>query len=157
MPLTPEKRRARYAANVEKERKRSRDKMARWRAADPERVNAYQRNWRAANRKRSNQYSVDWRAANPELAKEKDFKDSLKRRYGITPVEYETMLAAQDGCCAICGTNKPGGRGRWHVDHCSKTNIVRRLLCGSCNPGLGFFKHDIKLLQRAIDYLKEYV
>jgi hypothetical protein len=26
----------------------------------------------------------------------------LERRYGLSPGEYDQLLAAQDGCCAIC-------------------------------------------------------
>jgi Autographiviridae endonuclease VII len=125
-------------ANLEKERERARKNAARKRARDPELANKKQRAWRAANPERVGQYSKTWKEAHPDRVKQTDLK------------------IAQDGCCAICGTDTPGGRGRWHVDHCSKTNTVRRLLCSSCNPGLGFFKHDIALLQRAIDYLKEF-
>lgn len=118
--------------------------QAKWRAANPDRMKKYSEN-RAAKR-----------VANRAWAREVDLRETLKKRYGITPAEYAAMLVEQDGCCAICGKNTPGGRGRWHVDHCSETGTVRRLLCSSCNPGLGFFKHDIALLQRAIDYLKTF-
>lgn len=41
-------------------------------------------------------------------------------------------------------------------DHCHVTGKGREWICDSCNTGLGRFKDDIKLLQRAIDYLKKY-
>ena len=93
-------------------------------------------------------------ATNPELFRVRKRTVELKHRYGISLTEYDAMLEAQGGRCAICGTDKPGGKERWCVDHCKKTGRVRGLLCNCCNPGLGFFKHDIALLQRAIDYLK---
>lgn len=42
-----------------------------------------------------------------------------------------------------------------HIDHCHKTDIVRGLLCGSCNKGLGFFKDSPNLLYKASDYLSK--
>src|SRR5262245_37514699 len=43
----------------------------------------------------------------------------LQREYGITLAEYEALLAAQNGGCAICGVENPAGRwDKWHVDHC---------------------------------------
>ncbi len=41
-------------------------------------------------------------------------------------------------------------------DHDHITGKGRVWICDSCNTGLGRFKDDIKLLQRAIDYLKKY-
>jgi hypothetical protein len=32
----------------------------------------------------------------------------LRNKYGITLVEYEYLLEAQDDCCAICGAEEPG-------------------------------------------------
>lgn len=80
---------------------------------------------------------------------------NLKWKYGITLKDYNTMLKDQGSRCAICGTEVPGGQGNFHVDHIKRTNpiIVRGLLCNTCNPGLGCFKHDIKILARAILYL----
>jgi hypothetical protein len=80
---------------------------------------------------------------------------ALKRKYGINLEQYADILKDQGGCCAICGTDKPGGTGRFHVDHINgaKPHVVRGILCSRCNPGLGCFKHDIKILARAIQYL----
>ena len=84
--------------------------------------------------------------------KDKDIK--LKRAYGIGYAEYLKMLEAQNGCCAICGTNDTGNRKAFHVDHCHDTGKVRGLLCGNCNSGIGNLRDDIGLLQRAIAYLE---
>ena len=64
------------------------------------------------------------------------------------------MLAAQGGRCAICGTDKPGGKGSFHVDHCHVGGEIRGLLCHSCNIGLGQFKDDRERIQAAIAYLE---
>lgn len=74
--------------------------------------------------------------------------------YGITKDEYEAMLASQDGRCAICRADEPGGKGGWHVDHCHNTKVIRGLLCHHCNIGVGQFKDDPARLRAAADYLE---
>ena len=83
-------------------------------------------------------------------------KYRLKQKYGLSLEEYDTMLLEQNGCCAICGTDTPGGNGRFHVDHCHSSNRVRGLLCARCNIGLGFFRDNTVVLARAIEYLASF-
>jgi len=64
------------------------------------------------------------------------------------------MLAQQDGKCAICGTKSTGKRKSFHVDHCHKTGVVRGLLCGNCNSGIGNLRDDVELLKKSIQYLE---
>jgi hypothetical protein len=66
--------------------------------------------------------------------------------------EYELILAAQGGKCAICR----GGTSKRHfaVDHNHKTGEVRGLLCGRCNSGLARFMDNRTNLWRAHRYLK---
>lgn len=69
----------------------------------------------------------------------------LKHRYGLAAGEYDKLLAAQSGVCAIC--KKPpaeaheGKPRHWRdllaVDHCHETDKVRGLLCNNCNAGIG--------------------
>lgn len=76
-----------------------------------------------------------------------------RRDYGITPLQYEEMVAEQSGLCLICG-GPPNGRGkRLHVDHCHDTGAVRGLLCGNCNTALGLFGDDPDRLLAAAAYL----
>jgi Recombination endonuclease VII len=92
-----------------------------------------------------------WRKNNPER-----FRDHmLKANYGLPLGTYAAMLATQGGGCAICGTDKPGGKGRFHVDHCHDTNLVRGLLCNACNIGIGNMRHDERILLAAVKYLAE--
>ena len=80
---------------------------------------------------------------------------ALRHTYGLTLEDYDLMLARQGGVCAICGTAKPNGFGKFlAVDHCHDTGRIRGLLCGNCNHGLGKFDHDPKRLRRAIRYLQ---
>lgn len=68
----------------------------------------------------------------------------VKSRNGITWEQYEAMLEAQGGRCAICRTDNPRGRGRWHIDHDRRCcpgrrscgECVRALLCSTCNGWL---------------------
>jgi hypothetical protein len=77
----------------------------------------------------------------------------LKRKYGITIDDYEAMLVAQGGGCAICHAPEPEGHSL-HVDHDHDTGAVRGLLCFNCNAGLGKFGEDIELLSAAVVYLR---
>ena len=81
-------------------------------------------------------------------------------KYGITPEGYNAFFEQQSGRCAICGTDKPGGKGRkrnlFAVDHDHDTGKVRALLCSECNVGIGLFRDDPDLLLRAIGYLAKH-
>lgn len=92
-----------------------------------------------------------WQDANKSYLRH--LKGDLKRYYGITVEFFYGLLKKQDEKCAICRTDKPGGRGRWHVDHNHDTNEIRGLLCHKCNVGLGHFNDDVNLLVKAVNYL----
>lgn len=76
----------------------------------------------------------------------------LKTRYGLTPEDYEAMLARQGGRCAICHRENTGRP--LVVDHCHSTGAVRGLLCDPCNKALGGFRDDTSRLASAILYLE---
>jgi hypothetical protein len=79
----------------------------------------------------------------------------LKSNYGISPDDYERMLAAQGGACAICGNAGEQSRfGLLHVDHGHKSGQVRGLLCDSCNLSIGKFRDDPAMLRRAAAYIE---
>jgi hypothetical protein len=61
---------------------------------------------------------------------------SLLAAFGITLEQYDEMLAAQGGGCAICGRACLTGRAL-AVDHDHETGVVRALLCVICNRYLG--------------------
>jgi hypothetical protein len=77
---------------------------------------------------------------------------ALKKRYGMTLDDYNALLRAQNGTCAIC-FGPPRGRKRFHVDHDHVTNAVRGLLCWRCNAALGNLDENITVLARMIAYL----
>ena len=80
-------------------------------------------------------------------------RESRFRGNLLTEDEYEAMLEAQGGVCAIC-KEKPKG-SRLAIDHLAGTNNVRGLLCNRCNLGLGHYKDDPDLLRSAIEYLEQ--
>ncbi len=86
-------------------------------------------------------------------AKVKDLRRA--QRYGIEVADFENMKIAQNNVCAICN-GSPDKDKELHVDHCHSTKVVRGLLCGSCNRGLGMFKDNIFNLLKAVDYLKKH-
>lgn len=75
----------------------------------------------------------------------------LKRTYGISISDYEAMVAANNGRCAICSEEAD-----LCVDHCHDTGRIRGLLCRSCNKALGIFKDSPDLLAAAKEYLHKY-
>jgi hypothetical protein len=100
-------------------------------------------------------YNRKRREANPKRIYEIERRSKMKQQYDITIDNYDAMLTAQNGGCAICGDEKPGGRTRYFaVDHCHTTGVVRGLLCTKCNRGLGLFNDDTVRIERAVNYLK---
>lgn len=79
----------------------------------------------------------------------------LKRKYGITEADYDALLLAQGGVCALCG--KRPGKVRLAVDHDHTTGKVRGLLHVRCNRALGPFEFNEIVLQRAVNYLNHII
>lgn len=78
-------------------------------------------------------------------------KASLKRLYSLSVEEVEKMSVAQNHKCAICGATAKAKR--LQVDHNHSTGKIRQLLCHLCNRGLGLFRDNPVLLERATKYL----
>jgi hypothetical protein len=115
-----------------------------WRAANPETL--------AEQRKRECEYQKGRRRANPAKYKLRDWKFDLKRKYGLTPEQYDTILAKQDGKCAIC-KKAPQQKHRMHVDHDHLTGRNRELLCSPCNTALHRMERDLSWADAARAYL----
>ena len=77
-------------------------------------------------------------------------------KYGITPEQYDEMVLAQGGVCAICkkADQTVAWAGRLHIDHCHTTGRVRGLLCSPCNIALGLIRDDPIVLLGMVDYLR---
>ncbi len=81
------------------------------------------------------------------------------QRYGISDLAFFQLRQRSDSACAICGTVPSGvypdvlcidhnhAKERWIE--------IRGLLCPACNLGIGAFKDDPTLLEKALAYLKQ--
>lgn len=86
----------------------------------------------------------------------------LKRSYGITLDEYNSLLESQGGVCKICGgkDSRVWKDGRKQlaplcVDHNHISGKVRGLLCNKCNVAIALAKDSVDILASAIRYLTE--
>jgi len=78
-------------------------------------------------------------------------KYKLRTVFGLTPQDYDDMLAEQDGRCGIC--QQKVGDKRLCIDHSHTTGQIRGLLCHHCNVALGLFKDSTESLVRAIEWV----
>lgn len=84
--------------------------------------------------------------------------NNRKRKYDVTAVQFDSLLASQGHRCAICRTSNAGGRDNtWHLDHDHKADQVRGILCQKCNIGIGCFDDQTALLANAVNYLAKFV
>lgn len=104
---------------------------------------------KGCHRERAKSY---WKAK--PLPKEIQRERNLRKSFGIGVEEYNKMLDAQEGCCAICGTKECVTGRNFAVDHDHKTGKIRGLLCQFCNTALGKFQDDKEILSNAIKYLE---
>lgn len=136
------------------------------------------RAWYLANKELVNQRAREHRTANPELArkhanahyqknrvhkvavakiwiaknKQKLAGYTRKSRYDITPQRFQQMWDEQKGLCSICEIPLAPA----NLDHEHDTKKIRALLCGHCNRGLGHFRDNTEIMQKAIIYVKRY-
>lgn len=109
---------------------------------------AGRRKWHELNTTAEVARVAKWRAENPRKVMDAE----LRRRYGIGADDYDRLLEAQRGACAICRV--PFSEcGAPHVDHCHGQGSVRGLLCSPCNRGVGHFKDEPERLMAAARYL----
>lgn len=114
------------------------EKVKRWRREHADQIKASQRKYylRFRNRfKRSNQHN------------------RLVLRYGITLQAYKILFKLQRGKCAICRRKARRGKRRLAVDHCHTTRLIRGLLCGKCNSGIGMLRESPSIIWKALKYI----
>lgn len=110
-------------------------------------------------RKCSNRRGKEWTTRHPEYQplyrscraptlKVNARKNHLRREYGITPSDYDNMLADQGGRCRICQE-----RRTLVVDHDHSTGRVRGLLCNCCNRCIGQLGDQYESVSKAQTYL----
>lgn len=89
---------------------------------------------------------------NIHIKGKKRHDSEFRKKFGIGLYQYQVILEEQSGKCYLCGSKDFRNLA---VDHCHKTGRVRRLLCTSCNTGLGKFKDNPDLLRKAAEYVEQ--
>ena len=132
-------------------------------ACESARVRAYYAS-NAGYREKAKANSTKQAKADPARRARHARKTKLKTDYGISPAQFDQLLAAQDGKCALCGAAEHGrkrGAGHkwlvesWPVDHDHQAGHVRGLLCHPCNTQLGGYERLLEKVGEAklLDYL----
>ncbi len=65
--------------------------------------------------------------------KEKQRDRQLRKKYGITLIQWNEMYEKQSGNCALCLRHQSELKRRLNTDHNHKSGHVRALLCTYCN------------------------
>ena len=103
----------------------------------------------------------EWAKANPDKKKRIERRHTLKRRYGLSEEQHDSILQKQNGVCAICKRPFLPSR-RPVVDHnhdccpgvetCGR--CIRGLIHQSCNVALGAFQDNPAICRNAAEYLE---
>lgn len=89
------------------------------------------------------------------LTKQEKARDyALRRIYGISIEQYNTLLRKQRHRCKVCKRHESEFRIKLSVDHDHKTGEIRGLLCTYCNRYVIGRHRDPTLLASAARYLK---
>ncbi len=137
-----------------KNKERYKEKYQAYRIAHKEERKAAHRAYEVANKEKLARYRHEYHSKNRERRNRTRRQNSLMKQYGMTMENYDLLLAAQGGECAICHSSPGQGHPHLVVDHCHTTGRVRGLLCHSCNRTIGAMNDDICLLRSAVNYLE---
>lgn len=107
-----------------------------------------------AKERNSRPENIEKRASKYARDKHQQRDKHLRKRFGITLLDYNSLLEQQHGVCAICG--KTDKRKSLAVDHDHITGQVRGLLCGRCNPALGFILENSNYANQLIKYIERH-
>lgn len=86
--------------------------------------------------------------------KARNHERSVQATYGLGPGDYERLLQAQGGRCAVTGCRATGKSKRLAVDHDHKTGEVRGILCSSHNRAIGYNFDSPEAFDSLAEYLR---
>jgi hypothetical protein len=137
-----------------------------------DKIRSYQENYREVNKDKRVLYDKEFYQDNKEklLAASKVYRENhkeelkkyrkdnkdkwrkrhLKEKYGLELEDYQKMYKEQKGKCKICDNHYE----TLCVDHNHKTGEIRKLLCKSCNTGIGLLQDSPTITERATEYLR---
>ncbi len=108
--------------------------------------------WASKNRKRVQE------TANTEVRKESKRYGQIRYKYNLTKDQYLKLEKEQDYRCAICRRKQEKAlSNNLYVDHEHNTGLVRGLLCRNCNSGIGSFKENLSIFDKAKEYLVKHI
>jgi hypothetical protein len=129
----------------------------------------YHKEWYAKNRKKrvisarlyrkTHQYK-EWNKRYKKKHKKKMTEYikfwNIKRKYGLSKIDYSSLLKKQNYNCAVCETPLSTNTKKIHIDHCHLSGKVRGIVHQECNHLLGLSKDNVELLKKAIKYIQKY-
>ena len=110
----------------------------------------YMREYNESHREETRLRARTWYHANKDRAK----AARLKKQFGLTLEEWNSMLIDRAGRCDICEEPMTAHLGPC-IDHDHSTGKVRGMLCETCNTAIGKLPSG-QLLRMAALYLESY-
>jgi dCMP deaminase len=104
--------------------------------------------WKAGNAKYCDSCKIDVEQARDRARSSRGRADQLGRAYSLTTEEYDSLMAAHNYQCDLCGSTK-----RVCVDHDHKSGRVRGVLCTKHNTALSQFGDNASGLWDAFRYI----
>jgi hypothetical protein len=136
----------------------NRRKSREWYHRNRDRARADKRAHYLKNRERFLTKQKEYYRNNPKKVNDGYRRIHLRKKYGLTVEQFRSLVAGQNGCCAIC--RKPlqlsqEGLNTYKapVDHDHASKRVRGILCVTCNLGLGLIERE-GWLEKAREYLR---
>ena len=134
----------------EKVKAKKREEIKQWRKDNPEKKKEQKKRHYEKHHEKCLKRSKEWYHTN----KDRYRNGAMLRKYGISLEEYNALREQQNYECALCKKHEDENYQGLVIDHSHVTGKVRKLLCTSCNVGLGMFQDNPELLEKAAEYLR---